>query len=265
MSLILFLIGLIGSSTIALIGYFLKAISPSGVAATIVVGTIITLSGNLATWAVVVFLFASSLIINLFKHLFFKDSFIVEKRVHEKKGARDASQILANTLPGTLCLFLFSITTNQAFLIAYLASLASATSDTWGSEIGILSSGNTIDLTTFKKIPKGLSGGISLLGTSASFLGSCFSYLSFFIFNIFFKTPITNQETLLIISIGFLGSLIDSFLGSSFQATYQDNHKALTEQAADNHLVKGYHWLNNDRVNLITNSLTAIIAYLLAI
>lgn len=265
MTLFLFLIGLLGSTTIAIIGYHLKAISFDGIFTTIIIGTLITLSGNLATWASTVFLFGSSLIIKLVKLLFFSNSFKIEEKLHEKQGPRDSFQIISNTLPATLCLILYACTKNIGYLAAYLASIAGATADTWGSEIGILSKGITIDLTTLKATPKGLSGGVSFLGLSASFLGSFSSALVFLFFNLFQPIPINKHEILLIVGIGFLASLIDSLLGSLFQGVFETPHQELTEKKENNHLVRGFRWLTNDGVNLITNSISAVIILLIKI
>ena len=265
MTTLLTFIGLIGSTIISLIGYHLKAISFDGIFTTILIGTLITLSGNLATWASIIFLFGSSLIIKLIKSLFFPDSFKIEEKRHEKQGARDSFQIISNTAPATLCLILYTYTRDSNFLIAYLSSLAGATADTWGSEIGILSTGRTIDLTTLKITPKGISGGVSSLGLFASLLGSFSSVTVFLFFNFFQPIPISRQDVLLIIGIGFLASLIDSLLGSLFQGIFETPHHELTEKQKNNHLVRGHKWLNNDGVNFITNSISAIITLLIKI
>jgi len=263
MNFSMLIIGLIGSSTIAMLGYGLKAISFSGIFATFFIGTIIAISGDFSTWSVIIFLFGSSLFINLFKKGFFPHSIEKEAEIHEKKGPRDASQILANTLPATISLSLFSYTQQPAFIIAYLSSLAGATSDTWGSEIGILAKGNTFDLSTLKKIPPGISGGISLSGTICSLLGSLFSTLTFLFFNLYFPFNLTFKQIITIILIGFFASIFDSLLGSIFQGTYLDKKMQLTDQQENNQLINGFSWITNDMVNFITNMSSAFIAYLI--
>lgn len=264
MFFILLLIGLLGSSTIALIGYYFKQISFNGMFATVIIGTSIAVSGSFPTWSVIVFLFGSSLFINFIKRIFLPDTLLLEDQLHEKKGPRDPLQILANTLPSTIALVLYALSNNPSFLIAYLASIASATSDTWGSEIGMISKGATLDLMTFKPIPKGISGGVSLLGTFASLLGSLFSILCFYFFSLFHSLTLTTNNLLLIVILGFTGSLIDSFIGSLFQGTYKTSENQLTEQKKNNTLAHGFSWLSNDLVNLITNSLIALIAFWLS-
>lgn len=265
MTFLFLIIGLIGSSIIAASGYYFSAISRSGIIATIFIGTTIAVAGDFSTWSAVIFLFGSSLIINFSKKLFFPEISSIEQSIHSKNGARDASQICANLLPAVICLLIYFFTSNTAFLIAYLASIAGATADTWASEIGILSNKATIDVLTLRKTPKGLSGGISLLGTIASIGGSFLSTTCFFIFNFFSSNPLTYPHFVIIFSVGILASLIDSILGSFFQGKYLTIHNQLTEQKKNNQLVTGYSWMSNDLVNLSTSILSSLLALFLSL
>ena len=259
------IISLIGSSTIALFGWKFKAISPNGTIATIILGTILGSSGNIATWSVIIFLFVSSFFIQLFKQIFFSSSITIEQLIHEKKGPRDASQILANLLPAIICLLLYQQTNQVAFLIAYLTSIAGATADTWGSEIGVLSRKQPFDILRLKRTTTGMSGGISFLGTIASFLGSFGSIFTFYFFNLYLELPLATPDFKLVLTLGFLATFFDSFLGSAFQRAYTTSNNNLTEQPGNNQLIKGFSWFGNDLVNLLTNSFSPIVAYLIMI
>lgn len=263
MNITLLMIGLFGSTILAILGYLFNAISFNGIFATIFIGTTIATSGTIPTWSSIIFLFGSSLFIQLVKKLFFSSSLKQEDYRHEKKGPRDATQILANTLPATLALLLYFNTFQHIFLLAYLASLAGATADTWGSEIGILSKKPPIDIIRLKKIPPGISGGISLLGLSFSFFGSCSSLIVFLFFNLFSTSQLTLLEISIVIIIGFLASIIDSILGSLFQGIYLNKDNDLTEQSENNQLIRGFSWIDNDLVNLITNLISPLLVYLL--
>ncbi|MFW8054311.1 DUF92 domain-containing protein [Vagococcus fluvialis] len=263
MTIFLLAIGLIGSTLLSLIGYHFKAISFDGIFTTIITGTIIALSGNLAIWSSIIFLFGSSLAIKLFKSFFFPASLEIEKQVHEKLSARDSFQILANTLPATLCIITYLSTNNTTFVLGYLASTAAASADTWASELGILSKRKTFDLKSFKPVPKGISGGVSFLGTLASLAASCCIVFVFYFFNFIKPIPIDSKQYLIIIIIGFSGSLIDSFIGSFFQGLFRDNNQELTDKKEHNQLVKGFTWLNNDGVNIITNLIITTLALII--
>jgi uncharacterized protein (TIGR00297 family) len=49
--------------------------------------------------------------------------------------------------------------------------MAVATADTWGTEIGVLSQRKPRSILTGQIVPRGTSGGVTLLGTSATILG----------------------------------------------------------------------------------------------
>ena len=61
---------------------------------------------------------------------------------------------------------------NDLLYPCFLASVAAANSDTWGTEIGKLSKSNPIDIISGKKVQHGTSGGVSLIGTAGSLFGS---------------------------------------------------------------------------------------------
>lgn len=94
---------------------------------------------------------------------------IAEKR----GGARSWREALANTLAGAF-FSLLVITTHheRAFLIALIAAFAEATGDTISSEIGQWISGQAWLITTFKPVPVGEDGGVSVGGSIAGVLAS---------------------------------------------------------------------------------------------
>jgi uncharacterized membrane protein len=58
-----------------------------------------------------------------------------------------------------------------------------ALADSVASDVGVLSKKDPISLCRFRPVPRGLSGGVSLLGTAASFAATVFCaaiYLAFF-------------------------------------------------------------------------------------
>lgn len=94
--------------------------------------------------------------------------------VAEKRGgARNWRQALANSLAGAFFAILV-ITTHReaAFLMALVAAFAEAAGDTVSSEVGQWASERAYLITTFKPVPAGVDGGISLPGTAAGWLAS---------------------------------------------------------------------------------------------
>ena len=94
--------------------------------------------------------------------------------VAEKRGgARSWREALANSLAGAFFSILVITTHHEgAFLIALIAAFAEAAGDTVSSEIGQWISPRAYLITTFRPIPAGQDGGVSVGGSLAGFLAS---------------------------------------------------------------------------------------------
>ena len=144
-----------------------------------------------------------------------------------------------------------------------ISSVPSANTDCWASEIGGTSEKTPCMITNLKPIQKGISGGITILGTTGGYLGCIFIFLMSYL-----TLDITLQESLFNfngINPPFIGGIsglfLDSYLGAWFQALYlKDN--VLTEKP-NSHLTKGIVWINNDMVNYLSTLFTSMIIMLL--
>lgn len=99
-------------------------------------------------------------------------------------------------------------------MIAAVTSISVAASDTWATEIGDKRiKGKTRLITTWEKVQPGTDGGISFWGTVAGISGAVFIALLYWIIS-----PESNITAIVMISsIGFLGCILDSYLGALFQ------------------------------------------------
>ena len=80
------------------------------------------------------------------------------------------------------------------------------------------------------------------------------------------NAEINGDVAVLIAIAGFAGMLADSLLGSIFQARYQLNDGSVTESAAmalSKTPEKGWSWMTNDLVNLLSNILVTAMLWLL--
>ncbi|ADG12799.1 protein of unknown function DUF92 transmembrane [Methanocaldococcus infernus ME] len=133
-----------------------------------------------------------------------------EKR---KYKLEETQRSLKNVLANGLIPFIFALLSilSPIFLPAFTGSLSTAASDTFSSEIGVLSKEKPILITTLKPVEKGEDGAVSKLGLLAGFLGSLsigiFSYILFNDFKLLISTAVS----------GFLGNLFDSILGALFE------------------------------------------------
>lgn len=256
-------IGIISSTIIALVAYNKKSLNISGTIAAIILGSSIFFLGGIIPFIIMLVFFISSSIISKVGKSKKKNL----DRIHEKGDARDFIQVIANGGIALICLVLFRINMDSKFLIASAVSFAASTSDTWASEIGVLSKGKTISIITGKRIEQGVSGGISLLGTFSAVLGAILIGLLYSILHIF--TFEYNKNILgvflLIVILGFLGSIIDSILGEKFQGHYiNEVDGSVTEKKYNgnrkNYLISGYRFINNDVVNILSNLIVTAIS-----
>lgn len=99
--------------------------------------------------------------------------------------------------------------------LAYTASLACATGDTWATEIGIRFGRDPRLITTGKRVLAGTSGGVSLAGTLGALLGSA----SIAVLGYALLGFSAGQLGWAFLS-GFAGVMIDSLLGATVQACF---------------------------------------------
>lgn len=261
-----FIIGLASSFLIAFAAYKKSSLNKGGFLAAIVLGTGIYYFGGLWFSVIMVAFFVSSSLLTKFKN-YSKKSL---DKLNEKGGNRDYIQVFANGGVGLIFAFLYYFYHNPVFLLAYAVSFAEATADTWASEIGVLSKNKPLCILNFKPLEKGMSGGISTLGTTFAFLGASFISSIYFIAYIIIYKDIKQGfvYSILCLLIGFAGSIIDSILGASVQAQYYcEALKTTTEKSMyndiPNKLIKGIAFINNDMVNLTSNLISALIVLFL--
>ncbi len=251
------LFSIILSLFLATIAYYKKAMTMNALILAFIFSCIITYYGGLASFLILCTVFLGTVIAGLIQP---EKRRAKSKDIHAKGHAKDVQSIIANVMPGTLVLLL-----NIPYMqVIYAALMAEAIADSLASDIGILSDKPPYNILTLKKSTHGLSGNISPLGMSAALIGSAIIGLIYFLFN-------HNFTYFLIITIcGFLGNLLDSFLGALLQVKYEcPKCHIITEQ--ENHCntktirKSGNKFFNNDVVNLLTNALTGLLCYLLLI
>ena len=180
--------------------------------------------------------------------------------INQHSGARGMTQVIANALAATIAAALCLITGNGDFMVVYAAALTECLADSLASDVGVLSKKDPVDICRMKRIKRGLSGGVSLLGTLSAFAGCVFMFLISWIF-----FGISVKLAVAVIVIPMIGIAIDSILGSLVQAKYECTvcGKATEKKVhcnAETRHVGGLKLINNDAVNIISNFLTAILA-----
>ncbi|HSP88700.1 MAG TPA: DUF92 domain-containing protein, partial [Ignavibacteriaceae bacterium] len=239
----------------------LKLLTISGSVSTFLLALVVYTLGNLKwTLPIVTFFVLSSLLSKIRKN---KNEEV--EKYFEKSDQRDFFQVLANGGLGGILVSLNYFYPSKIFYLIYLSLLAAVCADTWSTEIGTLFKTKTIDILSFKEITQGMSGGISFPGILAAIAGA------FVIAATSLPWLESNYKiNIIIITLaGFIGSLVDSVLGSSLQAQFKCNVcNTITERKfhcdKETDLVKGKTWINNDVVNFgtgISGGIFSIILY----
>jgi uncharacterized membrane protein len=148
----------------------------------------------------------------------------------------------------------------------YIGALATATADTWATELGVLSTTTPRLITTGKVTLPGTSGGITPLGTVAAGSGA-------FSLGLFFRLLKKRNAswTLLPIALlsGLAGSLFDSWLGATCQAMYycpacqKETERHVHSCGKPTKPLRGLSWMDNDVVNFLATFAGSVFAMLL--
>lgn len=164
----------------------------------------------------------------------------------------------------------FTTAPTRSFLLAsYIGHYACCAADTWASELGVLSARAPRLITTLREVPAGTNGAVSALGLAASALGGAFVGALYWLMSLFSGTA-QLQVVLLGAATGLLGSLLDSLLGATLQATWFDGERrTICEErhhsgGAKTTHVSGADVLTNEQVNAVSVVVTTVASGLLA-
>jgi uncharacterized protein (TIGR00297 family) len=171
---------------------------------------------------------------------------------------RTARQVIANGGWAAVGAAMVGLGSSSGWAVL-AGALAAAQGDTWATEIGARSRRLPRLLTTWREVPAGTSGGITLLGSAAGVTGAA----GIGVLGMVLGLPVAVGVAATM--AGTLGLFSDSVLGASAQATYRCAAcGAVTEEpphcgrAAT--LVSGLGWLDNDAVNLAATTVGAAAA-----
>jgi uncharacterized protein (TIGR00297 family) len=237
-------------------GYKLKSLTVSGSLAAVLVGFAVYLGFGVNGLFLLGAFFASSSFWSKYKS---SDKSIIEEKL--AKGAiRDWRQVAANGGAAGLFSIIYYFNNDMIWLVGFVVCLASANSDTWASEIGSLSKQEPLYIRSFKRVEKGTSGAISLLGSIASLAGSfLISIIGYWLFDFGLFL------TLLVFLFGFFGNVIDTLIGAFYQQVYVCRQCGIeTEKKRHCDLpttrIKGSIFVDNDMVNFLSGFLAAMSA-----
>jgi uncharacterized protein (TIGR00297 family) len=278
------LLGLLLSSLMGALGYWRKALDLSGVVGAVLVGTLIFGLGGWIWGLLLITFFVSS---TWLSHYRWAD----KQRISEKfaKGSRrDLGQALANGGVGAILAVVFACYPQPVLFAAFVGVMATVNADTWATELGVLSPHMPRLVTTGQRVEPGTSGGVTPLGTWASVAGALLiGAVAGFLVRIEALWNGTGGTgplglnlvayPLLAVAGGLAGSFLDSLMGATVQRIYYcaacgretenpghwcERQAALGASSVEP--IRGWSWLNNDWVNLLSSVAGGLLAASLA-
>lgn len=267
------LLGLLLSAAVGGLGYWRKALTASGLVGAILVGTLILGFGGWIWGLVLITFFVSSSLLSRYRRAD-KEALAT---AFAKDSRRDLGQALANGGVAAALAVAFASYPEPVLFAAYLGVMATVNADTWATEMGVLSQVPPRLVTTGKEVAPGTSGGVTRLGLWASVAGALLIGAV--------ATALTQIASLqkgtgwslqaasfplLALAGGLVGSIFDSLLGATVQGIYYCSQCAKEIESPVHHcgqntrLIRGWAWLNNDIVNLLSSILGGLAAALLA-
>lgn len=255
-----------------------KSLDMSGALAALTLGCLVTLSSYSFILCLLVFFYSGTKLTKVKSNL--KKKF---EEGYSPSGKRTWINVVCNgAVPGLMSLLYimergsggeiainFTQDYNSSwFAMAVMGGIACCCGDTWASEIGsAYSSNDPVLIFSFRRVPRGTNGGVSAVGLVMSFLGGFVIGIAFYLSvllwvprDVLFLSPPQVPVVFVGGAAGFLGSLIDSFLGANFQFSGEDVvTKKIVEVPGERvRWISGVALLDNHSVNLISSLLTAL-------
>lgn len=252
------LAGIALAAVVAVAAWRAHALSRSGALAAWIVGACVFAAGGWPYAAVLFAFFIPSTLLSRLGRA--RKRALVDVGKH---GARDAWQVAANGGVAALCAVLAAAAHAGPIAAAFAGAFAAAAADTWGTEIGTLAKGRPRSILTFRKLPTGLSGGVTPAGSAAEAAGAVLVGLVAWGLGI--------APWWAVAAGGMAGALADSILGAFAQdlrycdacgrACETDPHAC----GARTRTIRGAAWMGNDAVNACATAIGAVAAGWIAI
>jgi uncharacterized protein (TIGR00297 family) len=128
-----------------------------------------------------------------------------------KSGARGYRNVFANGIIAAAAAVLFGVFQQPLFIVMYVGCVATAAADTLASEIGV-TGGIPRLITTFRQVPIGTNGGITVTGETVALIGGLTVSVVAMFLNV-----ITPHMMVICTLAGFAGTNIDSVIGATLE------------------------------------------------
>jgi uncharacterized protein (TIGR00297 family) len=253
------LAGAFAAASSALIARATRSLSNSGAVAAFVTGTICAAAG----WSWAILLISLFIAATALSKLRRRRKARLIGSIVEKGGERDVWQVLANGGVYVASATGYLIHPDPLWFALGAGSLAAASADTWATEIGTLSARDPVSITSWRRVPPGTSGGITLIGTLGGIVGALFVAAGAWLL----AWPVPFAAVAL---AGIAGALADSILGGTLQARrWCERCEKFTEREIHDCGTRttragGVKGMNNDVVNAICSATGALVGLLVS-
>jgi len=198
-------VGFAGAVVVAIVARRLRMLTTEGAIAAAIIGTIVYGFGGWSMTGLLLLFFVSSSLLTQLQ---------APRKVHpEHPQGRLAGQVLANGAVAAAIAVWHSFNPSSMALSAFAGSVAASTADTWATEIGILSSVRPRLIITWKQVPTGSSGAVTLLGTIGGIVGAIVISLAA---SYWMGTSLVG-----ILAAGIVAMIVDSLLGATIEGRVQ--------------------------------------------
>ncbi len=198
---------------LSLISYKFGLLTPSGSAASFIMGVVIGVFGSI-NWLIMLIAFAlAGFVVTRYKI----DVKMKNGLQEGSKGERTYKNVFANALvPALIAVISYAVGMQNRDIaaLAYLCSISVAAADTIASELGVLSPHVRL-ITNLKKVPAGTDGGISMYGTFWAIMAALFCSLAGWV--VLFPGTAIDARVFVPIFMGVFGCMVDSLIGATFE------------------------------------------------
>lgn len=169
-----------------------------------------------------------------------------------------------------LCL-LHAWVPSDLWVFLFIGVMATVTADTWATELGSLSRKPPRSVLNGKVLTPGESGGVSWMGSTAAAAGSILIGAGGWLLAEWSGMGAELLPYVLAaLAGGLVGAFVDSYLGATLQVMYRCpvcGKSVEVSQHCDEATkrTRGYSWMSNDAVNLISSLLGGAAAYGIAV
>lgn len=214
------LLGLAVNAAFAATAYLLRTVSPSGVLAGVVLGTLVWATLGPPGWIVLVGFFALGSAVTKLGYARKAEKGLAEAG----EGRRGAARALAKVgFPASLAIA-HALASWSPLPAAFAAALATALADTTGTEIGQLYGRHPVLLPSLRRAEVGAQGAVSLEGTAAGVLASL--ALALLAWGVSLSPEVGGHLLWIVPSAAFVGTTVESLLGSTLETKGVLGHEA---------------------------------------